>query len=296
MTEQEIEAAISDAYHELAECMPPQALGCDHEQTDLGWFAKCALSDTHDKRHNWLVSRALSGSRHTHDVLCDIACELTWADKPMPLWLQRYIVRAARNGGGRAERGRDPRTNLVRDQVIAWAVHFISRRYNLNPTRNAATDIECGCSIVAEALRRPKLHIEMKEATIAAIWQRVGAFVERVPPVSILLPSDMLLDNQALLEAQVEAHRKGARRVAVTSVPHAYKAWRSTRNHAAHMICCDGEFDNLPEELRRMGPWIGFTDGDIDRLKPEYRSALARHGFVLVFGGGMTDSFAPEVD
>jgi hypothetical protein len=38
----------------------------------------------------------------------------------------------------------------------------------------------------------------------------------------------------------------------------------------------------VPEEVRKQGPWQGMRRGEIERLKPEYRLALARDGYALV--------------
>jgi hypothetical protein len=235
MTEEEIEAAIRDAHYQLADCMPPRALGYDverEERSDLFWLAEGLLDDGYGllllawkdadahrdwqadwqgANRDWLVSEALTGSRLAHDALCHIAAGLTSTEKLAPLWLQRYLVRAASRGPQRAKRGRNSKTNLERDQVIAWAIYYISRRYTLHPTRNAATGTECGCSIVAKALRRPELYIAMSEPAVAAIWRRMGPFIERMPPPSILLPSRVLLANKAMLAAHQETLNAAAR-------------------------------------------------------------------------------------
>jgi hypothetical protein len=45
-----------------------------------------------------------------------------------------------------------------------------------------------------------------------------------------------------------------------------------------------GEFDNLPAEAKRGGPWTGTFFGDWEKLKPEYRLAIARDGYVRIEG------------
>jgi hypothetical protein len=61
-----------------------------------------------------------------------------------------------------------------------------------------------------------------------------------------------------------------------------YKAWRSHKDHETHLICRDGEFDQLPHQIRQLGPWIGSKEGEIERLKPHYRAMLAGQGFAVV--------------
>jgi hypothetical protein len=46
------------------------------------------------------------------------------------------------------------------------------------------------------------------------------------------------------------------------------------------VVCYDGKFyDVVPEDVRKQGPWQGQHLGDVDKLKPEYRLALARDGY-----------------
>ena len=61
-----------------------------------------------------------------------------------------------------------------------------------------------------------------------------------------------------------------------------YLALRSVSNNHVHLICRDGEFDSLPDEVRKQGPWQVLMRGEVDRLKLTYRAALARQGYVLV--------------
>jgi len=52
-------------------------------------------------------------------------------------------------------------------------------------------------------------------------------------------------------------------------------------------------FAALPDKVRHRGPWCDGQEGDVVRLKPEYRLALARDGYVLV--EGVTWGWSPEV-
>jgi hypothetical protein len=59
------------------------------------------------------------------------------------------------------------------------------------------------------------------------------------------------------------------------------------------VVCRDGTFYELvPEEVRKQGPWQGMRRGEIEKLKPECRLALARDGYVLA--RSETAVFKPE--
>ena len=62
-----------------------------------------------------------------------------------------------------------------------------------------------------------------------------------------------------------------------------YQTLRSVFDHHVFVVCRDGTFYELvPPEVRKQGPWQGMHRGEIDKLKPEYRLALARDGYMLV--------------
>ena len=47
--------------------------------------------------------------------------------------------------------------------------------------------------------------------------------------------------------------------------------------------CLDGSFyERVSGDVRRQGPWQGQHRGEVECLKPEYRLALARDGYMLV--------------
>ena len=57
----------------------------------------------------------------------------------------------------------------------------------------------------------------------------------------------------------------------------------STRaSHHVFVICYDGRFDELPDHVRHQGPWQAMHRGEIEKLKANYRRALARDGYALV--------------
>ncbi len=61
-----------------------------------------------------------------------------------------------------------------------------------------------------------------------------------------------------------------------------YQAIRAVLNKGLHVICYEGKFDALPDEVRHRGPWQVLSRGDTKTFRSEYRHALARHGFIIV--------------
>jgi hypothetical protein len=59
--------------------------------------------------------------------------------------------------------------------------------------------------------------------------------------------------------------------------------FRSVSDNHVFVICRDGTFYELvPEDVRHQGPWQGMHRGEIEKLKHEYRLALAQDGYALV--------------
>jgi hypothetical protein len=62
-----------------------------------------------------------------------------------------------------------------------------------------------------------------------------------------------------------------------------YQTLRSVSDNHVFVICRDGTFYELvPVEVQHQGPWQGMQRGEIEKLKPKYRLALARDGYALV--------------
>ena len=63
-----------------------------------------------------------------------------------------------------------------------------------------------------------------------------------------------------------------------------YKVWRATTEPSLHVLVLAGieHFDGLPDRVRRMGPWQGAQEGDLDALRPHYRALLAEQGFAVL--------------
>ena len=63
-----------------------------------------------------------------------------------------------------------------------------------------------------------------------------------------------------------------------------YQALRSVSDvHLVFVLFDDGSFYELvPDDVRKQGPGRGRQRGDVGKLRPEYRLALARDGYALV--------------
>ena len=62
-----------------------------------------------------------------------------------------------------------------------------------------------------------------------------------------------------------------------------YETFRSVSDVHVFVLCLDGSFYELvPDDVRKQGPWQGQHRGAIEKVKPEYRLALARDGYALV--------------
>jgi hypothetical protein len=62
-----------------------------------------------------------------------------------------------------------------------------------------------------------------------------------------------------------------------------YQTLRSVSDDHVHLICgADEAFADLPDHVRHQGPWQVMSRGDVEKLKLEYRAALARDGYALV--------------
>jgi hypothetical protein len=61
-----------------------------------------------------------------------------------------------------------------------------------------------------------------------------------------------------------------------------YQTLCSVSDNHLFVVCYDGRFDELPDHVRHRGPWQGQQRGEIDKLKANYRRALARDGYALV--------------
>ena len=61
-----------------------------------------------------------------------------------------------------------------------------------------------------------------------------------------------------------------------------YESWRSRADGWLNVICRDGCFERLPEEIRHRGPWMGGRRGPISQLKSWNRHVLDMEGYVVI--------------
>jgi hypothetical protein len=61
-----------------------------------------------------------------------------------------------------------------------------------------------------------------------------------------------------------------------------HQTFRSVADVHVFVLCYDGSFfDRVPADVRKQGPWQGNRRGGVEALKPEYRLALAKDGYML---------------
>ena len=61
-----------------------------------------------------------------------------------------------------------------------------------------------------------------------------------------------------------------------------YECVTKTTDHYLKLIHYEGQYNNLPDEARGKGPWTNQKNGDVAKLKSEYRAALERDGYLFV--------------
>jgi hypothetical protein len=85
----------------------------------------------------------------------------------------KQVLPALRRGRPptRQKRGQHPDAFLLRDRWIAAVVDRICLQFGLNATRNEATEDKCGCSVIAEALKRHGFR-RLSESQVETIWRR----------------------------------------------------------------------------------------------------------------------------
>lgn len=105
------------------------------------------------------------------DVLCNFAEVLEVKGEMRPPWLDDFLLSAARNSRKRCkrQRGRDPFANAERDEAVIHIVRLTREITGFPATRNAATEKESACSIVAKALQL--VGIGMNEPGVNALWR-----------------------------------------------------------------------------------------------------------------------------
>lgn len=65
--------------------------------------------------------------------------------------------------------------------------------------------------------------------------------------------------------------------------PERYQMLRSRGDNHVFVLCYAEKFyTDVPYHVRRKGPWSGNCRGDVVKLKPDLRLALARDRYVLL--------------
>jgi hypothetical protein len=64
-----------------------------------------------------------------------------------------------------------------------------------------------------------------------------------------------------------------------------YKVWRSNKDKELHLLCGAGPaaLNALPTAIRHLGPWTGAQEGEIDKLRLQYRLVLAEQSFLIIY-------------
>lgn len=62
-----------------------------------------------------------------------------------------------------------------------------------------------------------------------------------------------------------------------------YELSRGSIHKDRHVLCREGAFYTfVPTEIRHRGPWQLLRRGNVKDLMPNYRLALARHGWLYI--------------
>jgi hypothetical protein len=61
-----------------------------------------------------------------------------------------------------------------------------------------------------------------------------------------------------------------------------YEAKRSIADKELHLLLPEGMIAAIPHEILQLGPWRKLPSGEILRLKPKDRLAIARDGYALI--------------
>jgi len=61
-----------------------------------------------------------------------------------------------------------------------------------------------------------------------------------------------------------------------------YSISRSINDKNLHLVFEETCFDELPEHVRKQGPWQHLKSGEIEKLRPDYRQAISEHRYIIV--------------
>ena len=61
-----------------------------------------------------------------------------------------------------------------------------------------------------------------------------------------------------------------------------YAIRRSKKEQTLHLVFEEACFDDLPEHVRKKGPWQYLKSGEFENLRADYRQAISGHRYVIV--------------
>jgi hypothetical protein len=62
-----------------------------------------------------------------------------------------------------------------------------------------------------------------------------------------------------------------------------YQTFRSVSDNHVFVVCYDGKFyENVPEGVRKQGPWQGQHRGELANLNTQYLLDIEEQGYALV--------------
>jgi hypothetical protein len=64
--------------------------------------------------------------------------------------------------------------------------------------------------------------------------------------------------------------------------PNRYQTLRSVSDNHVFVVCRDGGFYDIPQDVRRRGPWQVQHRGEIANLNTQYLSDVEEQGYALV--------------
>ena len=151
-----------------------------------------------------LIADAKQGDADGDQVLREVAAEFLTKRIPAPNELADYVVpylqQANSSNQSRKTASKAHKTEY-RDWILALTVNVVVRRFNLNPTRNRATEEHCGCSIVALATKKPKL----SEKTVQNAWHDYEGVADQrtatndyVPQAMFSVPSNDAIGSHSM--------------------------------------------------------------------------------------------------
>ena len=61
-----------------------------------------------------------------------------------------------------------------------------------------------------------------------------------------------------------------------------YSIRRSMKAKTIHLVFEETCFDDLPEHVRKKGPWQHLKSGEFENLRADYRRAINEHRYIIV--------------